>query len=180
MIASGNRTYREIALLCVELMRQFYDEARSFRITGDTPGDYRFEQVSNRSLCDQPLPPAYPGQEQEEGYCPMYRRPIFDIKITTQKKNPFSTMEQNERAKELYAAGFFDPARAREALGALEMMRFEGVEKVRRQVRQGLAETQAAPVFPQETAERTDLGERLLAAQMPETSYTGRLARRSV
>ena len=180
MIASGNRTYREIALLCVELMRQFYDEARSFRITGDTPGDYRFEQVSNRSLCDQPLPPAYPGQEQEEGYCPMYRRPSFDIKITTQKKNPFSTMEQNERAKELYAAGFFDPARAREALGALEMMRFEGVEKVRRQVRQGLAETQAAPAFPQETANGPDLGERLLAAQMPETSYTGRLARRSV
>ena len=77
------------------------------------------------------MPTAYPGQET------VYRRPIFDVKIKAQKKNPFSRMEQNERAKELYGLGFFNPERAQEALGALEMMEFEGIDKVREQVQQG-------------------------------------------
>ena len=46
-------------------------------------------------------------------------------------------MEQNERAKELYRLGFFNPERAQEALGALEMMEFEGKDKVQEQVSQG-------------------------------------------
>jgi len=46
-------------------------------------------------------------------------------------------MEQNERAKELYGLGFFNPERAQEAMGALEMMEFEGKEKVLEQVQQG-------------------------------------------
>ena len=46
-------------------------------------------------------------------------------------------MEQNERAKELYAAGFFAPERAQEAMGALDMMEFEGIDKVKEYVGQG-------------------------------------------
>ena len=67
----------------------------------------------------------------------MLFRSIFDIKLRAQKKSPFSRMEQNERAKELYGLGFFSPDRAEEALGALEMMDFEGIDKVRERVRQG-------------------------------------------
>ncbi|MBR2978169.1 MAG: hypothetical protein IKC50_07870, partial [Oscillospiraceae bacterium] len=176
MLASAVRAHREIATLCVELIRQFYDEARSFRITGDTPGSYRFEQISNRALRDQPLPPAYPGQEHEEGYSPMYRRPVFDIRIVSQKRNPFSQMEQNERAKELYAAGFFSPGRAHEALCALEMMRFESVEKVREQVRMNLAREQST--FAVETQENGTAG-----SNVPQTrseSYMQQLAHRTV
>ena len=54
-------------------------------------------------------------------------------------------METNERAKELFALGFFDPARAREALGALEMMDFDGVEAVRAYVRRGAGEAAEPP-----------------------------------
>lgn len=68
---------------------------------------------------------------------PLFRKPIFDLKIKAQKKNPFSRAEQNERAKELYAAGFFNPERAQEAMGALEMMEFEGIDKVKERVQQG-------------------------------------------
>ena len=64
-------------------------------------------------------------------------RPVFDLKIKAQKKNPFSRMEQNERAKELYGMGFFNPERAQETLGALDMMDFEGIDKVREYVQQG-------------------------------------------
>ena len=131
MISASYRTHVKINSMCIELMRQFYDETRSFRITGNTPGSYQFIDMDNSAIQEQELPAAYPGQT------PIYRRPIFDVKIKAQKKNPFSRMEQNERAKELYGLGFFNPERAQEALGALEMMEFEGIDKVREQVQQG-------------------------------------------
>ncbi|MEA4934255.1 MAG: hypothetical protein VB071_11870 [Lawsonibacter sp.] len=137
MIAASYRSHTAINSLCMELIRQFYDETRSFRITGDMPGSYQFVDMNNAAIQDQLMPPAYPGQVQEPGYSPLYRRPVFDIKIKAQKKNPFSRMEQNERAKELYGMGFFNPERAQEAMGALEMMEFEGIDKVREQVQKG-------------------------------------------
>ena len=66
----------------------------------------------------------------------LYRAPVFDLKIRAQKRNPFSLAEGNERAKEFFALGFFDPARAPEALGALEMMEFEGKDAVEAYIRQ--------------------------------------------
>ena len=57
--------------------------------------------------------------------------PSFDIKITAQKKNPFARVSQNELAKELYSMGFFKPELANQALGALELMDFEGKDTVR-------------------------------------------------
>ena len=131
MIAASYRAHVQINTMCIELMRQFYDETRSFRITGRAPGSYQFQEFSNAAIRDQLMPASYAGQEE------VYRRPIFDVKIKAQKKNPFSRMEQNERAKELYGLGFFNPERAQEAMGALEMMEFEGIDKVREQVRQG-------------------------------------------
>ena len=131
MIATSYRAHVKVSAMCIELMRQFYDEERAFRITGETPGSYRFVEVSNKGLKDVPLDGAYPGQQV------LYRKPVFDIKISAQKKNPFSRMEQNERAKELYGLGFFNPERAQEALGALEMMDFEGIDKVRQRLSQG-------------------------------------------
>lgn len=129
MIAASYRVHVEINSMCIELIRQFYDETRSFRITGEA-GDYQFVDVNNEGLKDQQI-------MASDGVDVLYRRPIFDIKVRAQKKNPFSRMEQNERAKELYGLGFFNPERAQEALGALDMMDFEGIDKVRDKVQQG-------------------------------------------
>lgn len=128
MISASYRANTEIATLCVELIRQFYDESRAFRVTAPN-GGWSFVRLDNRALRAQPVP----GAAGET----LYRRPVFDIKIKAQRSNPFSRMEQNERAKELYGLGFFDPDRAQEALGALEMMDFEGIDKVRDRVEQG-------------------------------------------
>lgn len=128
MISASYRANTEIATLCVELIRQFYDESRAFRVTGPQGGQ-RFVRLDNRGLKEQ----AAPGMSGQT----LYRRPVFDIKIKAQRSNPFSRMEQNERAKELYNMGFFNPDRAQEALGALEMMDFEGIEKVRERAEQG-------------------------------------------
>lgn len=137
MIASSYRADIQINNMTTELIRQFYDETRSFRITGDAPGRYQFVELNNTAIKEQLVNPLYEGQQLEDGYSPLYRKPIFDIKIKAQKKNPFSRMEQNERAKELYGMGFFNPERAQEAMGALEMMDFEGIDKVKEQVQQG-------------------------------------------
>ena len=129
MISASYRADTAISGQSIDRMRQFYDEERIFRITGEN-GDYRFVSISNAGLKDQVT------GTDSQGF-PLYRRPIFDLKIKAQKKNPFSRMEQNEQAKELYKLGFFNPERAQEALPCLEMMEFEGIEKVREQVRQG-------------------------------------------
>ena len=62
--------------------------------------------------------------------------PVFDIVVSAEKKSTFSRLSQNETAKECYQLGFFAPANADAALAALEMMDFEGIEKVRQRVRQ--------------------------------------------
>lgn len=137
MISASYRAYVKINTLCIELIREFYDENRSFRITGEAPGGFQFIQFNNSGVRDQMLPPDSPAQALDPGYEALYRRPVFDIDIRAQKKNPFSRMEQNERAKELYSMGFFSPERAQESLLALDMMDFEGIEKIREQVSQG-------------------------------------------
>lgn len=130
MIAASYRNYVQLGKLVIELMRQFYDETRSFRVTGPE-GAFEFVQFSNAMIAEQPIGFA------SDGVTELYRLPVFDLKISAQRKNPFSRMEANERAMELYAAGFFNPERAQEALGALEMMDFEGIDKVRKRVEQG-------------------------------------------
>ena len=129
MIAASYRAYTQINTLCVELMRQFYDLSRSFRITGEG-SEYQFIDFDNTGLQDQVTGLDTMGN-------PMFRRPVFDLKIKAQKKNPFNRMEQNERAKELYAMGFFAPENAQASLIALDMMDFEGIQTVKEKVMQG-------------------------------------------
>ena len=130
LIAASFRAHERVCALVIELMRQFYTEARAFRVTGAS-GAWEFAQFDNRALTDVPVPGVY-GE-------PLYRRPVFDLKLRAQKRNPFSLAEGNERAKEFFALGFFDPRRAPEALGALEMMEFEGKDAVEAYIRERAA-----------------------------------------
>lgn len=129
MISASYRAYTDVCKLVIELMRQFYDEARAFRITG-VGSQMKFAEISSKMIGEQVTGTDSYGNE-------LYRTPVFDLKIKAQKRNPFSRMEQNERAKELYSLGFFSPERAQEALVALEMMDFEGVDSVRKHVEDG-------------------------------------------
>lgn len=132
MISAAYRAYVNISELVIELMRQFYDEARAFRIMAPNgTGDYEFVSVDNSKIRDQQI-----GTDPATGL-PLYRKPVFDLKIKAQKKNPFSRMEQNELAKELYSLGFFNPDRAQEASLAIELMEFEGVDQVKEKINQG-------------------------------------------
>lgn len=136
MINASYRSYTQECYLAIELIRQFYDEARSFRITGET-GQKEYIQFSNASIQGQPVGPAYPGQELEPGYAQSWRRPVFDIVVKPQKRSPYSKMSQNELAKELYQLGFFNPQLAEQSLTAIDMMDFDGKQKVKDKVQQG-------------------------------------------
>ena len=127
MIKSGYRAYSRIGYMVLELIRQFYDEERCFRIDGKTPGDTQFTKYSNAGIKDQMSINPFTGAEET-------RRPVFDIKISAQKQSPFSRTAQNETAKELYSMGFFNPAQAEPALACLEMMDFEGIEQIRENI----------------------------------------------
>ena len=128
MIGAGYRADVKISKLCIERMRQFYDVARTFRITNEMP--YEYAAIGQDALGDRATGWNDAGEQT-------FRRPIFDIKIKAQKKNPFSRAEQNERAKELYSLGFFSPEKAQESMIALNMMDFEGIDKIRSQVNEG-------------------------------------------
>jgi len=128
MLKSAYRAFAKECYLIIELMRQFYDEERVFRIIGET-GRSEFVHFSGAALRAQALP-GVGGVELGS------REPIFDIVVSAEKKSTFSRLSQNETAKECYQLGFFAPRNADAALAALEMMDFEGIEKVRQRVRQ--------------------------------------------
>lgn len=121
------RGSREEYYLVIELIRQFYTEPRSFRVE-DSQNDYRFLLYSNAGIVEQDtlLP---------DGTV-RHRVPLFDILVTAEKQSPFSRAAQNETAKELYGMGLFQPENATPALVCLDMMDFEGKDKVIQQVQQ--------------------------------------------
>lgn len=136
MISASYRSYTRECYLVIELMRQFYDETRSFRITGET-GKYEFVSFNNKMMQGEALPPSYKGEENEEGYVQLFRKPVYDVIVKPQKRSPYSKMAQNELAKEMYNMGFFNPQFAEQTMTALELMDFDGIEVVKEKVQHG-------------------------------------------
>ena len=111
------RSFRKICLMVIELIRQFYDMPRCFRIMGEN-GAARFVQYSNAGISPQ-------FQGIEMGVDMGFRVPLFDIEVTAQKQSPYSKMSQNELALQFFSAGFFNPQIADQALACIDMMDFD-------------------------------------------------------
>ena len=120
------RVFRQICLLCIELIRQFYDLPRCFRIIGNN-GVARFVQYSNAGIVPQM-------QGMDFGMDMGMRIPLFDIEVTAQKQSPYSKMAQNELALQFYNAGFFNPQMADQALACLDMMDFDRKEFIMQKI----------------------------------------------
>ena len=159
MLKSAYRAFSRQCYLMIELMRQFYDEQRIFRIVGPS-GENQFLPFSAAALRPQPV--------HEVGGVELgSREPIFDIVVSAAKKSTFSRLSQNETAKECYQLGFFDPANADAALAALEMMDFEGIEKVRQRVRQNGTLAQKLVQLQQAVPPQTGTGGAVLPGSLP-------------
>lgn len=126
MIKGAYRAYTEICNLVIELVRQFYDEPRTFRITGENGGP-EYVEFNNAGMQAQ--------TSVEFGMEFTTKEPVFDINVRAQKSSPFSRFSQNELALQFYQLGMFNPQLTDQALATIEMMDFEGKDKVRETIR---------------------------------------------
>ena len=116
------RAYGEIIDLCIELIRQFYELPRQFRITGRL-GAEEFVSYDNAGL-----------RPQEQGVLGGVelglRQPVFDIRVLPQKGSAYTRLTQNELALQFYQLGFFAPQQSDQALACMSMMEFEGRDEL--------------------------------------------------
>lgn len=143
LIKGSYRAFTQVCTLVIELIRQFYDDSRAVRITGED-GKPVFMTLGGLARRDHHV--------------------AFDIQVRAQKASPFTQMSRNEQAKELYRLGFFRPDLAGQALIALEMMDFDGIETVKKRIA-AQAGVQQSAVNPQGTASSTKQGAPLTVAQ---------------
>jgi hypothetical protein len=116
------RAYSAIVEICIELIRQFYDLPRQFRITGQM-GEQQFVSYTNAGIQPQNQGGAF-GVEMG------MRLPVFDIKVSAQKKNVYTKITQNELAMQFFQLGFFNPQMSDQALMCIELMDFDGKDSV--------------------------------------------------
>ena len=120
------RAYSEIINLVIELIRQFYDIPRQFRIVGEL-GAQEFITFSNAGIRPQP-------QGMLAGQDLGMRLPVFDVEVKAQKASSYTKMSQNELALQFYNLGFFNPQNTDQTLMCLGMMEFDGKDKLQQQV----------------------------------------------
>ena len=122
------RAYTQIVDLCIELIRQFYNLPRKFRIVGEY-GMQKYISYTNAGIQQQ-------HQGNDFGQDMGFRLPVFDIKVSAQKKNVYTKVSQNELALQFFQMGFFNPQMTDQTLMCLEMMDFEGKDSIMQKVAQ--------------------------------------------
>ena len=125
---SAYRSFRKLCVMVIELIRQFYDMPRCFRIMGEN-GAARYVQYSNQGIAPQ-------DQGTEFGVDMGFRKPLLDIEVTAQKQSPYSKMSQNELALQFYQVGFFNPQMSDQALACLDMMDFDRKQFIMQKISQ--------------------------------------------
>ena len=153
------RAFRKVVLMIIELIRQFYDLPRCFRIMGQN-GMERYVQYSNAGI----LPQSQGGIEM--GVDMGYRTPLFDVEITAQKQSPYSKMSQNELAIQFYTAGFFNPQMSDQALACLEMMDFDRKHSVMQRIAQNGTMYQQILMMQQQMLQMAQMIDPAMAEQM--------------
>jgi hypothetical protein len=122
------RAFSKIVELCIELIRQFYDMPRQFRILGQYGAEEYITYV-NDGLQLQAAGASFDDKQN-------FRLPVFDIKVSAQKKNVYTKVTQNELALQFFQLGFFNPQATDQTLMCLDMMDFEGKDGIMQKVAQ--------------------------------------------
>ena len=122
------RVYSDMVDMCIELIRQFYDMPRKFRILGQY-GMERYITYTNEHLQPQ-------HQGNDFGQDMGFRLPVFDVKVSAQKKNVYTKVAQNELALQFFQLGFFNPQMVDQSLMCLEMMDFDDKDIIMQKISQ--------------------------------------------
>lgn len=113
MISESYDAYREIIYLCLELMKQFYDSPRFYRLE-DENGKREYVKFSNAKW----------RREAES-------RPVeFDVAVSAEKSNPYNRAAHNQTMTDLWKIGVFEPEMAAQARILIENMHIDGKEKL--------------------------------------------------
>lgn len=160
MLKSTYNAYTKVCYFAIELMRQFYDTQRYFRITGKD-GSQQFVQFDNSGLIPQ-------SAGSMGGFDLGERTPIFDIVCKASRRSPFSKAAQNEFAKELFGMGFFNPRLSDQVLACLDMMDFDGKQEVVQRVQQNGTMYQQIMQLQQQVAQL----QAIITGQMPQQAGT--------
>lgn len=111
--------YSDMIEMIIELIKQFYTESRTFRIRGANDKVIKFSNENLIKFVDN------------EGEI-LQKYIEFDIRVSAQKQSPYSRLYQNELAIQLRQLGILNE------IELLEMLDFEGKDKVLDSVRQRL------------------------------------------
>lgn len=164
MINTTYRAFEEICLMVIDLIRQFYDMPREFRITGDM-GQREFTSYDNAGLLPQP-------QGSPFGVDMGYRSPVLDIEVVPQNESKYTKAEYNELALNLFGAGLFQPQMADQALAVLSMMDFKGRDALQQRLQQNGTMFQQLEQLKQEAMGLAQI----VQADHPETQAANQLA----
>lgn len=126
MIGGSYRAFRKVVELCIELIRQFYDVPRKFRILGQY-GMEQYISYSNAGIQPQ-------AQGTDFGVDMGYRLPVFDIEVEVQQESSYTKEAYNQLAVNMYQMGIFNPQNATMAVPMLEMMDFKGRDELLRKI----------------------------------------------
>ena len=120
-------------ILCqvIELIRQFYDGKRTFRITGESGEGraWRYVSYSNEGLGERSVGIGLDGE-------PRYYRPVFDIDVCAEQHNPQDRIARNELMIRLYETGMLSIGQETAALRALSGLDFDGIGSLRQALSQ--------------------------------------------
>ena len=161
---SAYRAFSRLIKQVIELIRQFYDLPRQFRITGDM-GEEQFVSFTNAGMLPQQ-------QGVDFGIDMGYRLPVFDVKIEPQTKNRYTKNSQNELALSLYQLGVFNPQMADQSMMLLDMMDFDGKEELQQKVAQNQMLLQQLAMYQQMALQLAQQVDPAMAEQMA-ASITG-------
>ena len=161
---SAYRAFSRLIKQVIELIRQFYDLPRQFRITGDM-GEEQFVSFTNAGMLPQQ-------QGVDFGIDMGYRLPVFDVKIEPQTKNRYTQNSQNELALSMYQLGVFNPQLADQSMMLLDMMDFDGKEELQQKVAQNQMLLQQLAMYQQMALQLAQQVDPAMAEQMA-ASITG-------
>lgn len=120
-------SYEEIVRLAIELIREFYDEPRMFRIVGED-GSVDFKSISKSSVFAD------------------VENSVYDISISVEKNNPYSRAFHNQLIMELSGAGLLDPQNFEKASFVLKNLNFDGKDKLIRDLQEVYGNMKAQPM----------------------------------
>lgn len=126
MIDDSYDSYKKIVLMVIELMRQFYTEEHTYRITNEQ-GQPEYTPFSNMDLMH---PVAVMKDALGFPIDTIYKKAEFDITVVPQRQNPFSKEANNQTIVQLFQMGLFNPQNLDISLIVLQALQFDGKDKI--------------------------------------------------